>query len=163
MLGVQTHSKEVGRELDLLLALLQCMPALHPKAKPNLSCQSFSHLQFSRICPSQHEAFSVFYLSTKLIQSTAILMWYYFRFSSHIWVSVFDHLEIKNGESESVPPLLFTSESKISACRWWFCGPATPCWRHRGEWWAENISADDFEQILFKRLKIKEQSLNSYY
>lgn len=144
-----------GQILFSLSALLQCTPALQLKAKPNLLGQSFSHLEISRICSSQHEALSVFYSSTKLIQSTAILMSYYFRFSSHIWI---DHLEIKNGQSESVSPLLFTSKSKISACRQWFCGPAIPCWRHRGEWWAAKISADG---ILFKRLEKKDPSQNS--
>jgi len=101
--------------------------ALQLNAKANLLGQFFPHLQIRRICSSQHEVFSVFYSSRKLIQSTTILMSCYCKFSSHIWVSVFDHLEIKNGELQSVPPLLFTSESKISACRPCFFGPASPC------------------------------------
>lgn len=61
------------------------------------------------------EAFLVFYSSTKQIQSIAVLMLYYFRFTSNFWTSVFHYLEIKNGES--VPPLLFTFKSKIYAYR----------------------------------------------
>lgn len=135
-------------------SLLHCSLAPQLEAEINLVVPSC--LQISRICASLCEAFLVFYSSTKQIQSIAVLMLYYFRFTSHFWTSVFHHLEIKNGES--VPPLLFTFKSKIYAYRQWLCGPAIPCGRDRGEWCAAKTSA---YRNLIKRLKIKEQRLNS--